>query len=84
MVAQSTLNFIGPSRTLASGCREVHAQLRVQRDDTGSDIELKFQFELLEEDETVLISSPKADTCIFKKGNLCGFSQDVDEIKAVY
>ncbi|GIY73974.1 speckle-type POZ protein B [Caerostris darwini] len=60
---------------------EYKIAIYLEKDDTGSDTELKFQFELLAEDETVLISSPKAETCILKKGNLCGFSQDVDEIK---
>ncbi|GIY73972.1 TD and POZ domain-containing protein 1 [Caerostris darwini] len=55
--------------------------LKRGKDDIDLDIALDFQFALLAEDETVLILSTTAETCIFTKKTLNGFYLRADDIK---
>ncbi|GIX70235.1 TD and POZ domain-containing protein 1 [Caerostris extrusa] len=56
--------------------------LNKEKDGIDLDIALNFQFALLAEDETVLISSPTAENCIFQeRKTFFGFHLGADEIK---
>ncbi|GIY73978.1 TD and POZ domain-containing protein 4 [Caerostris darwini] len=66
--------------------KELHNKYRIaiylnrEKDSIDLDISLGFRFTLLAEDETVLISSPKAENCVFQKGTSFAFHLGADEL----